>query len=365
MKVKQLEIKGFRNIAHQTLAPCQGVNVLHGQNGQGKTNLLEAIWLFTGGKSFRGGRDQEMIPFGEDKAGIALTFEAQQREQTAQIHLGDKKTVLLNEVKQKSPSALQGHFCAMIFAPPHLSLVKDGAQQRRRFLDGAICQIRPKFLSAVAQYQKILAQRNALLKDIPRHAQLLDTLPVWDERLSYLGAYIACVRMQYMERLEREAAKIYAGLSGERESLSLSYVCSFSDKRERQALYEELQNALRRSLKEDMAAGFTTRGVHRDDFQLCLNGLCARIYGSQGQQRSCVLALKLAEGAVLEDNIGEKPVCLLDDVMSELDDKRQDYILNHIQDWQVFITCCNPDALRGLQNGKTFFVEDGTVTEQK
>lgn len=364
MKVDGIEVREFRNLAFQRLEPCDGVNVLYGQNGQGKTNLLEAVWLFTGSKSFRGGKDAEMIPFGREKAELFLQFTAQEREQTARILFHEKKQVELNAVKQKSISALQGAFCAMIFAPPHLSLVKDGAQQRRRFLDGAICQIRPKFLSAVVQYQKILAQRNALLKEIPRHAGLMDTLPVWDERLAALGGYIAVVRMQYMERLSREAAGIYHGLSGEKERLSLSYQCSFSEKREKEKLSADFLNALKATLKEDIGAGFTTKGVHRDDFNIQIDGLCARTYGSQGQQRSCVLALKLAEGTVLQDNIGEKPVCLLDDVMSELDGQRQDYILNHIQDWQVFITCCNPDTLRGLQNGKTFVVEDGTITEK-
>ena len=255
----------------------------------------------------------------------------------------------------------------MVSSPAHRSRVREGPAFRRKFLDTAIGQLMPKYSHYLREYQRILLQRNTLLKDVAQFPQLQDTMDVWEENLAKAAASVAFCRARYVERIRPKAAQVYEGISSGRERMDLSYQCGLKDahlctREELRAFYRE---ELLHDRKEDIQRGSTRSGPQRDDLEILVNEVPARLYGSQGQQRSSVLALKMAECSMVEETTSEAPIVLLDDVMSELDDKLQDYILNHIQEWQVFITCCNPDALRGLQNGKTFFVEDGTVTEQK
>ena len=361
MKISQLITTGFRNLKDGEFLPCDGVNVIYGDNGQGKTNLTEAIWMFTGGKSFRGAREQELVSFGKNEAKLWLQFESGGREQTAELSLGEKKNALLNGVTLPAARALTGEFNAAVFSPDHLALVKAGPGERRRFLDSAICQIRPKYGGKLSEYQQILKQRNALLKDIPQHRELEDTLVVWDEKLAVHGAFIANTRRRYIEKLSVMAEAFYGGIALERERLSVSYECSFGECGDKSIQHTEYMSALEGARAEDMRYGHSTVGVHRDDLIIKIDGREARIFGSQGQQRSSVLAMKLAEMSILEENIGEKPVCILDDVLSELDPGRQDYVLNHISGGQVFITCCDLDAVRRLSGGKAFEIKAGGI----
>lgn len=258
-----------------------------------------------------------------------------------------------------------GAFCAVVFSPDHLSLVKDGPTERRNFLDGAICQLRPAYASLLNRYQRTLQQRNALLKDIPRHRELLDTLEIWDDRLAGFGGAIMEERLRYVELLRPAAEAIYGGISREREALGLEYQMTAAPKvREPGSCREALSRALSQKRRDDLGAGFTTAGPHRDDLLLTVNGAAARSFGSQGQQRSVVLSLKLAEAAVLEKALGEPPVVLLDDVMSELDVSRQEYLLNQMEGRQIFITCCDPSSVRLLEKGKVFTVQAGAVTQE-
>lgn len=332
--------------------PQDGINIIFGENAQGKTNVLEAIWLFTGGRSFRGAKDAELVAFHQPKATIALDFFSQEREQHADITvLNGRRSVKLNGVQKKSASQLIGTFCAVIFSPEHLSLVKEGPSGRRNFLDAALCQIKPAYAALLSHYNHTLIQRNALLKDIPRHAELLDTLSVWDERLVRYGTEVVRQRRSYVQALSAPAAEVYAGISGGKESFGLSYLCTA----------EDLAAALVGARREDLQSGHTTVGPHRDDLEITVNDLSARSFGSQGQQRSLVLALKLAEADVLQMKTGERPVILLDDVMSELDGGRQDYLLNHLKNRQVFITCCEPDLAGRLKQGARFEVKGGVI----
>ena len=233
---------------------------------------------------------------------------------------------------------------------------------RRKFLDAALCQKKPAYAKLLSQYSRTLAQRNTLLKDISYHSELLETLEIWDEKLSRLGAAITIERKRYIERLSEAAGEIYDGISQGREKFSARYESSLVIDGADEALYwEQLFSLLQKGRKEDLNAGFTTKGPHRDDLLVTIQEKSAREYGSQGQQRSCVLALKLAEASLLAEALGERPVILLDDVMSELDASRQDYLLNKIQGWQVFITCCDPNSILGLSQGKTFYVENGEI----
>ncbi|MGI6265401.1 MAG: DNA replication/repair protein RecF [Acutalibacteraceae bacterium] len=368
MKARRLTARDFRNLRDVTVPLEDGVNILYGENAQGKTNFLEGLWLFTGGRSFRGARDAEMVAFGAESAALTLNFFAAEREQTAAVTVDRRRTVTLNGVKLPSPARLAGRFCGVVFSPAHLSLIKDGPEGRRRFVDAALCQIRPGYLKDFSVYARTLHQRNALLKEgLAAGVAVPDAiLDVWDERLARAGAAVFEARRRYWRQLAPLAAEIYAGLSASREELSVAYRSRAGDD---DATTEQAAGRLLEGLRERRAAdgvvGYTTGGVHRDDLEVAIDGKPARIYGSQGQQRSAVLALKLAEAALLRQETGEAPVMLLDDVMSELDLSRQDYILNHIHGWQVVITCCDPAPIRRLTAGAAFEVAGGTIERRE
>lgn len=364
MRVNRLEIDGFRNLKTDSFCPAAGVNILFGQNAQGKTNLLEALWLFTGGRSFRSSRDADMIRFGNERALLKLVFEAKEREQEAELRIAARRSAVLNGVPQKSTARLAGRFCGVIFSPVHLSLIQDGPEGRRRFLDAAYCQIRPGYLPVLADYQRTLLQRNTLLKDMRKNGLSSSLLDVWDQKLAESGARVVLARRRYIQRLQPQASAIYEGLSGGKEQLTLSYQCTAGEQTtaEKNSVLQ-LYEAIARARTADLAAGFSTVGPHRDDLYVGINELSARTFGSQGQQRSAVLALKLSEASVLREVTGEQPVALLDDVMSELDESRQDYILNHIHGWQVLITCCEPSAVMRLTGGATFHVKQGEIQQ--
>lgn len=366
MIAEQLTTAGFRNLESGALSLNPGINILYGDNAQGKTNFLEAVWLFTGAKSFRGAKDKELVSFNRDQAELTLDFKAQGREQQAKLSIQSRRSAQLNGIGLRSAARMAGEFCAVVFSPAHLSLIKDGPDARRRFIDTACCQHRPAYIRLLAEYQRTLQQRNALLKEAARgHSLPGDTLSVWTARLAQAGADVYEARRAYIERLAPEAAAIYKGLSAEREVMTACYEsCVGHDIASKEAACEQLLRILRDREDVDRAAGFTTAGVHRDDLHITIDDRAARIYGSQGQQRSAVLALKLAEAALLEKETGEQPVMLLDDVMSELDPARQDYILNHIHGWQVLVTCCDPGPIQRLAKGAAFEVKAGKITRK-
>lgn len=369
MRIDSLRLKGYRNVRDMEFCPGERANIVYGDNAQGKTNLLEAVWLFTGARSFRGARDSDYIAFGEDRASLFLRFQAEERAQTASIVFGGGgKAVCLNEVKQERISALAGRFCAVVFSPDHLSLIKEGPDKRRRMMDLSLCQASPKYGKALEQYEKNLRQRNRLIKDIPGHAALADTLDVWDAALIEYGAYIGHMRARYVSKIAAFAAEVYSGISRGREQFSVCYKPSFGgeaenlDKRE---FRERMAAAVRRNRGEDIRTGTTSIGPHRDDLEIRISGLSARSFASQGQQRSCILALKLAECRILEERWGEPPVVLLDDVMSELDENRRAYLLNQLGEKQVLITCCDVSAFSGMRDGRIFHIREGALEREE
>lgn len=366
MKAEKLCCREFRNLKEFEFQPCDDVNVICGDNAQGKTNLLEALWLFTGGRSFRGSKDSELIRLKSGmKAKLNLDFFTTEREQTARIEIFDKKEFYINEVK-KSRSEVIGTFCAVVFSPTHLSLVKSGPEERRKFIDAAICQAKPSYAAVLSKYSKALKQRNSLLKDMKysNSSAFYDLLDVWEHELIESGAAIIHNRLLYLERLSKEAEAVYEGISGGKEQLFLKYL---SQNCEYQMKFSEICDIIKCNIKasreKDVLNGYSSVGPHRDDIEILINGISARNYGSQGQQRSCVLALKLAEAFILDSVIGEKPVALLDDVMSELDVGRQDYLLNKLRGYQVFITCCDPAPLMRFSGGKAFEMKDGFLSD--
>ena len=359
MRVAALQVSDFRNLKEIALSPCDGMNILYGDNAHGKTNLLEAIWLLTGGKSFRGSKDHDLVRFGCERAKVDGTFVGGGREQKASVMIDTRRKVTLNGIPQSSPKKLTGRFCAVIFSPDHLSLIKDGPEERRKFLDAACCQHRPTYMRVLSEYSRLVKQRNQWIKAVKNGEQAPDELllDAFDERMAAAGAAVRRVRKEYIALLSTRAAAYYNGLSNGREQLSLVY----DESDEEATLFAEIKAARER----DRKAGFSTVGPHRDDFEVLIGGTQARLYGSQGQQRSAVLALKLAEAALLKENYGENPVILLDDVMSELDSSRQEYILNHIDGFQVFITCCDPTAITRLAGGAVYHIENGTILQQE
>ena len=363
MKVNSIKLNNFRNISSIELEACDGVNVIYGENAQGKTNILEAMWLFTGCKSFRGAKDAELIKFNEDFARISLDFSDNIREKNSQITIGNKKkSVLHNGVVLNSSAELIGSFYSVIFSPAHLSLIKDGPSQRRKFLDTALCQLKPSYAQKLALYKKALLQRNALLKDINLNSGLYDMLDMWDEQLAKYSATVILERLKYIDILSQYSHRIYSGISENKEDFSVAYSRDTDKNISIEDLYSmELEN-IKKSRKEDVIYKTTSVGPHRDDLNILINGFSARSFGSQGQQRSCALALKLGESEIIKKITGETPVALLDDVMSELDEKRQDFILNHITDRQVFLTCCDPSQVLRLCGGKSFLIKGGEIT---
>lgn len=368
MYVHRLTVTAFRNLHPCRWEPAAGVNILYGDNAQGKTNLLEACWLFTGARSFRGAKDSETVPFGGEEARLQLDFTAGGREQQAELVIRQRRQATLNGLKLSSAAKLAGTLCGVVFSPAHLSLVRDGPGERRKFVDAAYCQLSPGYIGKLTDFHRVLAQRNALLKQMtaPGRDTAADRemLELWDHTMAAAGARVTVARSLYIEKLCPLAAEIYDGLSGGREQLAIrwespAYAPGLTPAEIAARWLGELQAARR----ADRGAGFSTVGPHREDLALTLNGADVRTYGSQGQQRSAVLSLKLAEAALLQEVTGEAPVAFLDDVMSELDVSRQEYILNHIHGWQVFITGCEPSAALRMTAGKVFYIKQGVVSE--
>ena len=364
MKVNSIELNNFRNLSSVKINAEPGVNVIYGENAQGKTNILEGIWLFTGLRSFRNTKDCDLIKFNEQFSKLSLNFEDSLREKKCEIIIADKKkNISLNGVPIKSTGELVGNFYAVIFSPDHLSLIKSGPSERRKFLDTALCQLKPSYVQALGCYKKALLQRNSLLKDIHLNSQLYDILDTYDEQLAKYSAYIIKERIKYLKILSQYSKEIYSGISENKEDINIEY--SFTANIDKKLSLEDIYNIqkqrIKEAKKEDVLQKTTSIGPHRDDIDIFINNVSARSFGSQGQQRSCALALKLGESEIIKNVTGETPVALLDDVMSELDEKRQNYVLNHIKDRQVFMTCCDPSQVLRLWEGKSFLIKGGEL----
>lgn len=367
MYIQKLEYQNFRNLENSTFTPINGVNIISGNNAQGKTNLLEAIWLFTGGHSFRGNKDVELTKLIDGKncknASLKANFFSQEREQWAKLNIENgRRNSVINGVAKKTGSALVGKICAVIFSPEHLGLVKDGPSGRRNFVDAAICQSKPTYTKTLAKYNRTIIQRNALLKQMQNAKDLAYMLDIWNEKAVSYGMEILKQRNIYLKKINEKAIDIYKGISNGKEDFEIFYN-PFNVTLEKYLENPEkiYKSQLEKSFKSDLKLGQTTFGPHRDDIEIKINGLSARTYASQGQQRSAVITLKLSEAKMLEENIGESPIIILDDVMSELDKNRQDYILNSLCGRQIFISCCSEETVELSKKGKVFEIENGKI----
>lgn len=367
MIINSLYLKDFRNIERMQVGFDSGVNVIFGENAQGKTNILEALWLAGGFKSFRKGKDSDFIRFGCREAEICVNFFAEEREQQIRLRYGSDRGTELNGVKCRMNSEIIGKAQSVVFSPDYISLVKGAPADRRKFCNIALCQTKPGYADDLARYNRIINQRNTSLKNIKFgiHEER-EIIKIWDEQLIELNAKIVMQRLRYIKALRDKVERIYSGLSSDREKIDIKYAIKTRDRDMllddfvSPAVYEEL---FEKSRRDDMKYCTTSIGAHRDDILINIDASPAKTFASQGQQRSAAIAFKLAEAEMIESVTGEYPVILLDDVMSELDVNRQDYILNHIKDRQVFITCCEPSSVMRLCSGNTIHIENGTITE--
>lgn len=360
MKINKISIENYRNI-EAVCAEFENVNIIWGENAQGKTNLLEAIYLFTGAKSFRGVKDSQLVRFGESKSRLSIEFESSSRMQNAELVIENRRKATLNGIAKKSTAQLGDEIKAVIFSPVHLSMIKDGPIERRKFIDAALCQIKSNYRNLLKDYNKALMQRNTLLKNAKYDNSFDSSLYIWNINLANIGAKIIYQRLKYLEAINPYVKDIFSGISGGAEEIELKYSGADKYKADITDIEAKLLTAIENSKTQDFVNKTTTKGPHRDDIDILINGISAKTFGSQGQQRSCVLAIKLAEASLLKEMTGIEPIALLDDVMSELDEKRQDYILNHIKDWQVFITCCEKETILKLKQGKTFHIDKGKI----
>jgi len=356
MHILTFQLHNFRNLARAEISPCAGVNVVYGENGHGKTSLLEAIWLFTGCRSFRSADAADLVMENQVQSNLQTGFISNEREQHASLEIVKRRTLNLNGFPQETPRRMLGVFPAVAFTPDTLSLVKGGPGERRRFLDVALSMLTPAYAVRLSKYLKALAQRNALLRQNDPSVELLDT---WDASLANQASGLLAARLRYLEELIPRARDFYAGISGARENLEVvPHITGVEGPSE-----DAYLAAFARTRQNDLRRQMTTVGPHRDDLTLTLDGRPLRDFGSQGQQRSAALALKLAEAAALGDIAREAPAALLDDVLSELDARRQADLLKYLEGWQVFLTCCEPShALHG-RAGKVFHVTNGEVSE--
>ena len=337
MILKSIELKNFRNYEDLDLKFDSGTNILFGDNAQGKTNILEAAYVSGTTKSHKGSRDKDMIRFGEDESHIRTIVEKQGKEYQLDIHLkkNRSKGIAINKVPIKKASELFGILNMVFFSPEDLNIIKNGPSERRRFLDAEICQLDKIYLSDLTRYNKILMQRNRLLKDMQHQPQLMETLPVWDMQLVEYGKRLIRRRRQFVEELSEIVTGIHRNISGKREELVLRYEPNIDA--------EFLEDELNRVREKDRKYAQTSVGPHRDDISFFIRGVDIRKFGSQGQQRTSALSLKLSEIELVRQTIHDTPVLLLDDVLSELDSNRQNYLLNSIHDIQTMITCTGLD----------------------
>ncbi len=367
MYFKSISLHNFRNLEDTKLEFDKNINVVYGENAQGKTNLLEALWLFTGGHSFRGNKDTELTKIKDGKhskiSSIKTEFVSEKRDQKAVLNIENgKRNSVINGIKKRTGSALVGKICAVVFSPEHLKLIKEGPSGRRSFIDGAICQIEPSYISLLSKYNRVIIQRNALLKEMSQKSGMEYMLDIWNEKAAEFGMKIIKKRYAYKEKLNECAKEIINGLSESKEEIEINYrPLSISYEKYKENPRDFYINALNKNFKNDLRQGVTSVGPHRDDLDIDLNGLQARLYASQGQQRSIVVSMKLSEAKILEENIGESPIILFDDVMSELDKKRQDYILNKLSGGQIFISCCDDFTVKLMESGNKYKVENGKV----
>ena len=360
MYIKTLELKDYRNYDELFMNFSNGTNILYGDNAQGKTNILESLYVCGTTKSHRGSKDKDIIKFAKDESHIRVILEKNGIAHKVDMHLKKNKPkgAAIDGLPIKKSSELFGIINFVFFSPEDLSIIKNGPSERRRFIDLELCQLDKVYLHHLSNYNKIISQRNNLLKQISFNRKLLDTLSIWDAKLVEEGIKVIERRKSFIEQLNPVVNEIHKKLSGYKENLIITY--------DQNVTIENFNEKLKNSLERDIALKMTNFGPHRDDISFYNNDIDIRKFGSQGQQRTSALSLKLAEIEVVKKVIHDKPILLLDDVLSELDRKRQNYLLNSIQDIQTIITCTGLEEMvaNRMTYDKIFKVVEGTITDE-
>lgn len=365
MRILELSLTGFRNYESFSCAFDPGVNLILGENAQGKTNLLEAVCYLSRGSAFRTRKEAELIRFGAEFSELSARVDSYGREQTLRALLFASRRprqLFLSGVKKSTREDLDGVLNTVLFCPEDLLVLKKGAAERRKLLDDALCQLRPKYAKALEEYKRLLAQKSAALRDRIERPQMLELIPEYNERMAQTGAILITTRAKYLGQLEERAAAHHAAFSGGSETLSLRYqtVSTVTDPTAPALeVYGQLKEHQQSHYRAELESMQCLSGPHKDDFEAALNQLPMKAYASQGQTRTAAISLKLAERDLFEADTGELPVLLLDDVLSELDPGRQDFVLNRIRNGQVFITCCEQDKITNI--GKTIRIEQGRL----
>ena len=360
MIIKSIELSDFRNYDSLSMRFDKDTNILYGDNAQGKTNILEAIYLCSTTKSHKGSKDKELIKLDRKESHIRMVVEKNQINHTVDMHLKKNKTkgIAIDGIPIRKSSELIGLVNVVFFSPEDLSIIKNGPAERRRFIDMELCQLDKIYLYNLTKYNKILNQRNNLLKQIPHNRSLMDTLSIWDEQLITYGNSIIVRRKAFIDELNEMIGLIHNRLSGGREELSVHYDPSIE--------CEFFAKKLEQSIEKDILLKTTGVGPHRDDISFMIKNVDIRKFGSQGQQRTAALSLKLAEIEILRQTVKEEPILLLDDVLSELDRSRQNYLLESIENIQTIVTCTGLEEFvnNRLKINKIYKVVDGTVTAE-
>jgi len=361
-----LALSDFRNYRELKVSFAPGINVIYGENAQGKTNMLEAMFYLSSAKSHRARYDRDMVAFQSELAQVEGLIHTREREYriNARLPRCGRRQLTINGVRLKTAAELSDVLHTVLFCPEDLNLVRDGAAARRRFMDGSICQMRPKYAAALAEYQRLYEHKTRILRDWPEKPSLLETLDDFNDRMAKNGALMVHYRAYFIQKLSHFAAAVHRDCSGGREELTLDYrtVKTVTDPLEPlPVLYRKLLEHQQSHRTAELEARSCLSGPHKDDVEIMINGLSARQYASQGQTRTAALSLKLADREMHYESIGEYPVLLLDDVLSELDARRQEFILNRITSGQVFITCCEDERLSGLHEGRALQIHGGRV----
>ena len=353
MLITNLKLQNFRNYNELNLNFNKDINVIYGDNAQGKTNILEAIFVASFGKSFRTNKDKELIKLGSSFSKIEVEYSKSDRNGSIKLDISDKKNIFINGVKIKKLSELLGNIHIVIFTPDDITILKNGPDQRRRFLNIFIGQLRPNYIYCLNMYNNALEQRNNYLKQIKFENKSEEFLDIWDEKLADYAEKVFNYRVEFIDKIKNKIKSVHNVITENNEDIEINYISDFTTR-------DEFLKKLKKNRKLDIIKGFSTKGIHRDDFNIYINGILVNVYGSQGQHRTAVLSLKMSELKVIYDEIGENPILLLDDFMSELDEKRRTNFLEYIRDTQVLITCTDKFILE-KNNFNLYNVKSGKI----
>jgi len=356
MYINEIKLKNFRNYNNQEIKLKNGINLFYGNNAQGKTNIIESIFLCSLGKSFRARKDKELIKFEQNNSNIEISYTKKDREGSIKYIIGDEKNIFINNVQIKKMSEILGNINIVLFSPEDINIIKDGPSNRRKFLNMMISQLRPNYIYTYNLYLKTLEQRNNYLKNITLENKNDDLLDIYDEKLAEYGYIINKYRDEFINKIKEKIEDIHKKVTKEKETIKLKYISDCFDK-------EKFLKDLKINRRQDIEKGHTSLGIQRDDIYFFLNTKKIDVYGSQGQQRTSILSLKLAELEIIKDEIGEYPILLLDDFMSELDEERRLNFLKNIENTQIIITCTDDINIENVEINK-FEVREGNVYEK-